>query len=244
MKKKKKERGVEDRPEGGGGGRRQGLTAVDGVSRRRTAGADDADADTPSSRAGEGVVAGRRLAVVGTSHSRCLASRVFNLGGRGRSGTRSGCSGTHTLPDTRPDQFDRVSGKPEPDFLPKKPAPFSLNPIGSGRDPKNPTRSPTPNPYRARNLPGRENRMELYLGLPSRVSRSKRDLFATIRDSIWRKITGWNENFLSHAGKEVLIKAVVQAVPTYAMGCFKLPITLLKEIQGMIANFWWGNRGH
>ncbi|KAL0445987.1 UNVERIFIED_CONTAM: hypothetical protein Slati_1726600 [Sesamum latifolium] len=29
-----------------------------------------------------------------------------------------------------------------------------------------------------------ENKMELYLGLPSRVSRSKRDLFATIRDSI------------------------------------------------------------
>ncbi|KAL0445988.1 UNVERIFIED_CONTAM: hypothetical protein Slati_1726700 [Sesamum latifolium] len=27
------------------------------------------------------------------------------------------------------------------------------------------------------------------------------------------------------------------------MGCFKFPITLLKEIQGMIANFWWGNRG-
>ncbi|KAL0303469.1 UNVERIFIED_CONTAM: hypothetical protein Sradi_6215000 [Sesamum radiatum] len=36
----------------------------------------------------------------------------------------------------------------------------------------------------------RENKMELYLGLPSRVSRSKRDLFATIWDSIWSKITG------------------------------------------------------
>ncbi|KAL0406310.1 UNVERIFIED_CONTAM: hypothetical protein Slati_3944900 [Sesamum latifolium] len=36
----------------------------------------------------------------------------------------------------------------------------------------------------------RENKMELYLGLPSRVERSKRDLFSTIRDRIWRKITG------------------------------------------------------
>ncbi|KAL0432445.1 UNVERIFIED_CONTAM: putative mitochondrial protein [Sesamum latifolium] len=61
--------------------------------------------------------------------------------------------------------------------------------------------------------------------------------------SIWRKITGWTEKILSQAGKEVLIKSVIQAVPTYAMGCFKLPITLLREIQGMIAGFWWGNQG-
>ncbi|KAL0402425.1 UNVERIFIED_CONTAM: hypothetical protein Slati_4272400 [Sesamum latifolium] len=88
----------------------------------------------------------------------------------------------------------------------------------------------------------RENKMELYLGLPLRVSHSKRDLFATIRDCIWRKLTGWNESLLSQAGKEVLIKAVIQAVPTYAMGCFKLPVTLLGEIQGMIARLWWGNR--
>ncbi|KAL0352330.1 UNVERIFIED_CONTAM: hypothetical protein Scaly_1621700 [Sesamum calycinum] len=34
------------------------------------------------------------------------------------------------------------------------------------------------------------------------------------------------------AGKEILIKAVLQAVPSYAMGCFKWPFSLLKEIQG------------
>ncbi|KAL0457145.1 UNVERIFIED_CONTAM: putative mitochondrial protein [Sesamum latifolium] len=82
-----------------------------------------------------------------------------------------------------------------------------------------------------------KNRMELYLGLPSKVARSKRDLFATIKDRVWGRITGWNEKWLSQAGKEILIKAVIQAIPSYAMGYFKLPITLLSEIQGLIARF-------
>ncbi|KAL0454593.1 UNVERIFIED_CONTAM: putative ribonuclease H protein [Sesamum latifolium] len=87
-----------------------------------------------------------------------------------------------------------------------------------------------------------ENKIELNLGLPSRVAHSKRELFATIRDRVWSRITGWNEKLLSQAGKAVLIKSIIQAIPTYAMGCFKLPVTLLKEIHGMIANFWWNNR--
>ncbi|KAL0333568.1 UNVERIFIED_CONTAM: hypothetical protein Sangu_1513000 [Sesamum angustifolium] len=85
--------------------------------------------------------------------------------------------------------------------------------------------------------------MELYLGLSSRVVRSKRELFSMIRDRIWKRIAGWNDKFLSQAGEEVLIKSIVQANLSYAMSCFKLPVTLLTEIQGMISNFWWHNRG-
>ncbi|KAL0412615.1 UNVERIFIED_CONTAM: putative mitochondrial protein [Sesamum radiatum] len=89
----------------------------------------------------------------------------------------------------------------------------------------------------------KENKMELYLGLPSRVARSKRELFSTIRDRIWNKITGWHEKLLSQAGKQVLIQSVIQAIPSYAMGCFKLPGSLLQEIHSMTSNFWWGNQG-
>ncbi|KAL0392786.1 UNVERIFIED_CONTAM: hypothetical protein Sradi_2501400 [Sesamum radiatum] len=54
-----------------------------------------------------------------------------------------------------------------------------------------------------------ENKMELYLDLPTKATRSKRDLFATICDRILCKISRWNEKLLFQAGKEVLIKLVL-----------------------------------
>ena len=41
-----------------------------------------------------------------------------------------------------------------------------------------------------------------------------------------------------------MIKAVVQTIPTYTMGCFKLPLTLCHEIEVLIWKFWWGERGN
>nr|XP_027118368.1 uncharacterized protein LOC113735569 [Coffea arabica] len=60
-------------------------------------------------------------------------------------------------------------------------------------------------------------------------------------ERIWQRIHGWNEQRLSTAGKEIMIKAVVQAIPTYSMSCFKYPDSLLSDIQSMISNFWWGD---
>lgn len=45
---------------------------------------------------------------------------------------------------------------------------------------------------------------------------------------------------LSQAGKEILIKAVAQAIPAYTMSVFKLPDTLCDEMTSMVRAFWWG----
>ena len=84
---------------------------------------------------------------------------------------------------------------------------------------------------------------EFYLGLPSLVGRAKKKSFSLIKERIWKKLKGWKESLLSQAGREVLVKAVIQAIPTYTMSCFKLPIGLIKEIETLIRKFWWGYRG-
>jgi hypothetical protein len=86
-----------------------------------------------------------------------------------------------------------------------------------------------------------------YLGLPSMVGRSKKATFAYIKDRIWKRINGWRSRPLSRAGKEVMIKSVLQAIPAYIMNIFLLPDNLINEIERMINAFWWGggsnNRG-
>ena len=50
---------------------------------------------------------------------------------------------------------------------------------------------------------------------------------------------GWKEKFISKAGREVLIKTVSQAIPTYSMSLFKLPKTLCDNINSSLAKYWW-----
>ncbi|XP_075654883.1 uncharacterized protein LOC142625058 [Castanea sativa] len=81
---------------------------------------------------------------------------------------------------------------------------------------------------------------EKYLGLPSLVGRSKKNTFHDLKDKLGKKLSDWKEKLLSNAGKEILIKSVGQAIPSYTMSCFKLPDSLCDELAGMVRKFWWG----
>lgn len=83
---------------------------------------------------------------------------------------------------------------------------------------------------------------EKYLGLPTIIGRSKVNAFSEIKGRVCDCINGCKENFLSQAGKEVLLKAAIQAIPTYTMSVFLLPKTLCIDINSMMSRFWWGNK--
>jgi len=72
------------------------------------------------------------------------------------------------------------------------------------------------------------------------VGRQKKACLNQVEEWIWVKMQGWKKKLLSQAGKEVMIKAVVQSIPTYSMSVFRLPIGLLKDIEAVIRKFYWG----
>ncbi|CAA0823185.1 Unknown protein, partial [Striga hermonthica] len=58
-------------------------------------------------------------------------------------------------------------------------------------------------------------RSSKYLGLPLGIGASKKEAFQYVVDSVLNKIGSWKNNFLSTAGKEVLVKSVLQALPVF-----------------------------
>ncbi|KAK9084133.1 hypothetical protein Scep_030604 [Stephania cephalantha] len=79
-----------------------------------------------------------------------------------------------------------------------------------------------------------------YLGLPSLIGRGKCEIFAFLKSRLWKRLTSWNHRFFSQAGKEILLKSIAQAIPTYCMSAFLLPITVTDALQKMMNSFWWG----
>jgi hypothetical protein len=66
---------------------------------------------------------------------------------------------------------------------------------------------------------------EKYLGLPTPQGRMSKDKF-TNRPRCSKQFTSWVEQYMLLGTKEVLIKFIALAIPTYAMGVFKLLATL------------------
>ena len=83
---------------------------------------------------------------------------------------------------------------------------------------------------------------EKYLGLPSLVGKNKQNTFNGIKEKLGKKLAGWKEKLLSKAGKEILIKVMALAIPTYTMSCFKILESLCDDLTSMIRNFWWDQK--
>lgn len=60
-----------------------------------------------------------------------------------------------------------------------------------------------------------QNSFEKYLGLPAIIGRNKTKSFQSLLDRTRHRISNWKAIFLSNAGKEVLIRSILQAIPSY-----------------------------
>ncbi|CAL9029915.1 unnamed protein product, partial [Prunus brigantina] len=81
-----------------------------------------------------------------------------------------------------------------------------------------------------------------YLGLPTSWGHVKGETVSYIKDHIHQKLQGWKQSVLSQTGLEIMIKAVALVIPTYPINVFKLPTSLCREIDALLAKFWWGQK--
>lgn len=78
------------------------------------------------------------------------------------------------------------------------------------------------------------------MGLPNILGRNKSTALGFLKDKVRQRVQSWDGRWISQAGREVLVKSVVQALPTYAMSVFLIPMNIIKDLERMISKYWWG----
>ena len=81
-----------------------------------------------------------------------------------------------------------------------------------------------------------------YLGIPLGANPKRLETWRPIIDRIKKKLNGWKISILSKAGKLSLIKSVLNNLPTYYLGLFKMPKGVAKEIISIQRKFFWSNK--
>jgi hypothetical protein len=78
----------------------------------------------------------------------------------------------------------------------------------------------------------------IYLGLPILFDNSKKFAFQNIIVKVKSEVDGQHAKSFSQAGRLVLIKYVVTAIPSYAMSTFLLPKSICSQFDKVLKNLW------
>ncbi|XP_015166827.1 uncharacterized protein [Solanum tuberosum] len=81
-----------------------------------------------------------------------------------------------------------------------------------------------------------------YLGCQLFIGKPRLTYFSDLINKIVNRITGWQSKMLSYGGKSTLIKHVLQSMPIHILSAISAPSTRLKQIQSILADFFWGWR--
>jgi len=82
-----------------------------------------------------------------------------------------------------------------------------------------------------------------YLGAPLSNSAIKHASWRLLLDKLESKLSTWTFRALNIAGRLVLIKSVLQAMPLYLFSILAAPKWVLKAIRNLQRNFLWGSTG-
>lgn len=80
---------------------------------------------------------------------------------------------------------------------------------------------------------------EKYLGLPTALGRATKDTFEFMPTKIRNLVGTQSGREARCVGREVLLKFVAQALPTYPMSYFLIPKDKCRKMKSVISNYWW-----
>lgn len=66
--------------------------------------------------------------------------------------------------------------------------------------------------------------------------------FSHIKYQVQKRLAGWSRQVLSKTGKMVLIKSIIQAIPTYTMATFKVLDGICKSLDSATRKFLWSSK--
>ncbi|XP_019191194.1 PREDICTED: uncharacterized protein LOC109185694 [Ipomoea nil] len=105
-------------------------------------------------------------------------------------------------------------------------------------------RAPDENIERIRDISGcqHKNFPFTYLGCPIYEGRKRVEMFNGLMERIAERCKGWHARVLSQGGKAVLIKTILQAMPTHICYAINPPKAIIKHIEKLFSDFFWGKR--
>jgi len=83
-----------------------------------------------------------------------------------------------------------------------------------------------------------------YLDLPLSITYPNARNFFALIDATRAKVEGWKLKLLSFAGRVELIRSMLHNLLAYWIFSIKLPASLIKELEGIHANFLWNEKMH
>lgn len=79
---------------------------------------------------------------------------------------------------------------------------------------------------------------ERYVGPPSSLSYKKISTFGYMKYRIRKYLQNWKGAFFLGGRMEILLEAVIQAIPSYSMSCFRLSKGIIEQRIRLMARFW------
>lgn len=91
-------------------------------------------------------------------------------------------------------------------------------------------------------LGGKLGRVTFYLFRGAARSKFK-NIWNAVVEKCEKKFVNWRSQYLSLGGRLTLINSVLDAMPTYMMSLFPIPMSVSKKLDSTRRNFYWQGNG-